>query len=84
MTRDEELYALEETLDEYSGMQVFNTHNTTGDTLVTIFNNYGIEVYYCEAWNYLEIFGLTEEEYNNFTMWDDFTHYSRVVKYFNN
>jgi len=84
MTRDEELFELEEFLSAYSGTQVFDTRNTTGDRMTLIFKNYGIEVYYCEDYDYLEIFGLSQEEYNNFTMWDDFTHYSRVVKYFNN
>lgn len=52
-------------LQDYKGTQVFNTHNFTGDNMTNIYNQNGIKVDYCEDYNYLEIFGLTQEEFNS-------------------
>lgn len=47
----------------YKGMQTFNTRNIVGDEMETIYSEDGIVVDICYSWNYLEIFGLTKEEY---------------------
>lgn len=45
------------------GLQTFNTRNTAGDSMYTIYKEDGIIIDYCPGWNYLEIFGLTMDEY---------------------
>lgn len=47
----------------YKGMQTFNTRNIVGDEMETIYSEDGIVVDICYHWYYLEIFGLTKEEY---------------------
>lgn len=47
----------------YKGMKTFNTRNIVGDEMETIYSEDGIFVDICYYWNYLEIFGLTKEEY---------------------
>lgn len=48
---------------DFVGIQTFNSRNVVGDPMVTIYNQDGIVVDCCYFWGYLEIFGLTEEEY---------------------
>lgn len=45
------------------GIQMFSTRGWMGDTLGTIYNENGITIDYCGDWNYIEIFGLTEDEF---------------------
>ena len=45
------------------GIQMFDTRNICGDTMVNIYEEDGICVDYCFFWGYIEIFGLTEEEF---------------------
>lgn len=45
------------------GIQMFNTRNLAGDTMYTIYDEDGIVVDYCPGWNYIEVFGLFEEEF---------------------
>ena len=47
----------------FVGTQTFNSRNIAGDKMTTVYLNDGIMVDYCYHWGYLEIFGLTEEEY---------------------
>ena len=49
----------------FKDMQAFDCKNTVGDKMKTVYNEDGIVVDYCQFWSYLEIFGLTEEEYNS-------------------
>lgn len=45
------------------GIQMLSTRGWMGDTLGTIYNENGITIDYCGDWNYIEIFGLTEDEF---------------------
>ena len=51
------------TENELMGTQTFNTRNVVGDEMVTIYDDDGIIVDMCYDYGYIEIFGLTEEEY---------------------
>lgn len=44
-------------------IQAFDTRNIAGDSMGTIYNEDGITVDYCHYYGYIEIFGLTDEEY---------------------
>lgn len=47
----------------FKGTQTFDSRNIVGDSMTTIYNCDGIIVDYCGGYEYLEIFGLTDEEY---------------------
>ena len=49
----------------YKGMQTFNTRNFVGDPVTTVYNSDGIIVDFCYYYDYLEIFGLTIEQYKS-------------------
>ena len=49
----------------YRGMQAFNTRNIIGDSMTTIYDSDGITVDFCYHYSYLEIFGLTDEQYKS-------------------
>lgn len=49
----------------YSKMQTFNTRNIVGDLMRNIYDCDGISVDICDGWQYLEIFGLRDEEYES-------------------
>ena len=60
-----------------NGVQMFNTRNVVGDEMRTIFDKGGITVDICDDWGYIEIFGLTDEEfetvaniYDGDALWD--------------
>lgn len=44
-------------------IQAFTTKNIAGDFMVTIYNKDGIQIDYAPGYGYIEIFGLTDEEY---------------------
>ena len=44
-------------------IEMFTTRNITGDTMETIYDDGEIQIDYAPGYNYIEIFGLTEEEY---------------------
>lgn len=44
-------------------IQAFDMINTEGDSMETIYDEDGITVDYCYYYEYIEIFGLTNEEY---------------------
>lgn len=46
------------------GVQTFFTPNIVGDTTFNIYDEDGICIYYCPSYDYIEIFGLTEDEEN--------------------
>lgn len=48
----------------YGGTQTFNSRNTAGDFMATIYEADGITVDHCSDYEYLEIFGLSDEEYH--------------------
>ena len=51
--------------DNYPHIQAFNTRNLVGDSMETVYEEDGITVDYCEYWGYIEIFGLTENQFND-------------------
>ena len=51
--------------EKYPNTQSFDCRNTAGDSLRTVYSEDGVMVDYCDYWDYIEIFGLTEEEYEN-------------------
>ncbi len=53
-------------LKEYfvSPIQCFYTRNTVGDYMYNIYNEDNVKIDYAPDYNYIEIFGLTKDEYN--------------------
>lgn len=51
--------------EEYPNSQAFNTRNIAGDSICTVYEEDGITVDYCYYYEYIEIFGLTEEEFES-------------------
>lgn len=47
------------------GIQCFHTRNTVFDPMETIFLKDGITVDFCAVWGYIEIFGLTDTEFES-------------------
>lgn len=47
------------------GIQMFNTKNWIGDSTVTIYYEDGIQIDFCQEYDYVEIFGLTNEEFES-------------------
>lgn len=51
--------------DKYpNGVQMFNTRNIVGDLMYTIYDENGITVDENYEYSYIEIFGLTENEFD--------------------
>lgn len=44
-------------------IQMFTTRNIAGDAMETIYDDGEIQIDYAPGYNYIEIFGLTNEEY---------------------
>ena len=51
--------------ENYQNTQTFRTRNWAGDEMTTVYNRNGITVDYAIGWDYLEIFGLSDEEYRS-------------------
>ena len=47
-----------------NGIQMFNTGNLVGDPMCTIYSEDGIVVDYCYGYEYIEVFGLSDEAFN--------------------
>ena len=45
------------------GVQAFDTPNVVGDPIVEIYDFQGVIINYCEWWDYIDIIGITKEEY---------------------
>lgn len=45
------------------GIQAFSTRNIVGDSMVEIYCNGKITVDYCPYYEYIDIFGLTKEQF---------------------
>ena len=45
------------------GIQMFDNRNWVGDFMFNIYNDDGIVVDYCHGYEYIEVFGLTDEEF---------------------
>lgn len=42
---------------------LFNVRNIVGDDMITIYDNEGLIIDICYQWSYFEVFGLSEEEF---------------------
>lgn len=51
--------------EKFTGTQAFNTEDLAGDSKKTVYHRDGIKVLYCSNWDYLEIFGLSTEEFKD-------------------
>lgn len=51
--------------ENYNGTQAFNTQNMVGDAIQTVYQEDAITVDYCYYYDYVEIFGLTNEEFES-------------------
>lgn len=49
----------------FEGTQTFCSRNMVGDPMGTVYDDDGITVDYCHHYEYLEIFGLSNEEYRS-------------------
>ena len=47
-----------------NGIQMFNTGNWVGDPMCTIYSEDGIVVDYCYVYEYIEVFGLSDEAFH--------------------
>lgn len=46
-------------------IQAFNTRNLVGDPMYTIYHEDGITVDWCPVYDYIEIFGLTQKQFDD-------------------
>lgn len=46
-----------------NGIQMFNSRNIVGDEMETIFQSRDVSIDYCNDYDYIEIFGLSEPEF---------------------
>ena len=51
--------------ENYPNEKAFNTRNWIGDNMETVYDEDGIIVDYCYVYSYIEIFGLTDKEFEN-------------------
>lgn len=51
--------------DNYPNAQAFNTRNFVGDEMRRVYDNGQIIVDYCDFYDYVEIFGITPEEFES-------------------
>lgn len=51
--------------ENYPNEQAFNTRNTAGDNMERVYDEDEIIVDYCYYYSYIEIFGLTDEEFED-------------------
>ena len=51
--------------ENYPNEQAFNTRNIAGDSMERVYDEDEIIVDYCYYYSYIEIFGLTDEEFED-------------------
>lgn len=51
--------------ENYPNEQAFNTRNIVGDSMERVYDKDEIIVDYCYYYSYIEIFGLTDEEFED-------------------
>lgn len=49
---------------EVPEIQAFNTPNIAGDPMEQIYKDGEVEVWHCKQWGYIEIFGLSQSQFN--------------------
>ena len=42
---------------------IYDSRNTTGDWMTSIYNDNGLAIDICYSWEYFEVFGLSDEEF---------------------
>lgn len=50
--------------EELWGIQCFCTRNTVGDEMATIYKKDGVTIDFCPSYWYIEVFGLTDEDFD--------------------
>lgn len=55
---------LEDFFKEYDRMPAYNCRNIAGDDMETIYEEDGITVDWCYNFSYIEVFGLTDAEFD--------------------
>lgn len=56
------------------GMQVFNCESLVNDAMECVYSEDGIRVLVCYYWNYVEVLGISDEEFKAIsTMEDSYT-----------
>ena len=55
---------------ELSHIEVFDTRNIVGDPMENIYDKDGIQIDVCYAYEYVEVFGLSEEEFKELSLLD--------------
>ena len=50
---------------EVPEIQAFNVPNIAGDQMDLIYQDGEVEVWHCEYWGYIEIFGLTDKQFES-------------------
>ena len=63
-----QLYNFEDVLsflkgEQLFGMQVFRTRNIVGDQMINIYRKDGVVIDYCPNYEYLEVFGLFDDDF---------------------
>ena len=51
--------------ENYPNIQAFNCRGWAEDEMEEVYHDDGIRVLYCYVWSYIEIFGLTDEEFED-------------------
>lgn len=54
---------------------LFDSRNIAGDTMTTIYAMDGLMIDYADNWDYFEVFGLTEEDFESLN-----SYYNRLKK----
>ena len=54
---------------EWAGCGIFSTRNCAGDIMTTIYNENGLTIDICYYWSYFEVFGLSEDEFIELTIY---------------
>lgn len=52
--------------------QFFNTPNTAGDPMKEIYEKEGIKLLYAEGYEYFDVFGLSNDEFECMKRWADY------------
>lgn len=48
---------------------LFDSHNTTGDRMNSIYNKNGLYISICYPYSYFEVFGLSKDEFNELNLY---------------
>lgn len=48
---------------------IFNTRNWSGDIMTTVYDEDGITIDICYNWSYFEVFGLSEDEFKELSVY---------------